>query len=190
MHRVVVLFTTFIILIQGWSAFAPWDTSDFFSYYVELLIVLFFYVVCIPGSSPETSYLESARIKNADKGHNRHGAPSSASGSQWYHSRAWISTPTRSGTRRQDSKIISALLVRKRRPNGWYQSRYVQLACTPSFIILGCVLTCLTLGLCPCADDAKIALETPCRAMDILDFLGRPVWVPGREPVICILERS
>ena len=42
---VVVLGSGFILLIQGWSAFAPWDTSDFFSYYVELLIVLFFYVV-------------------------------------------------------------------------------------------------------------------------------------------------
>ena len=41
---VVVLFTTFIILIQGWSAFAPWSTSDFFSYYVELGIVAFFYL--------------------------------------------------------------------------------------------------------------------------------------------------
>lgn len=41
---VVVLGSSFIILIQGWSAFAPWSTSDFFSYYVELLIVLVFYL--------------------------------------------------------------------------------------------------------------------------------------------------
>ena len=40
---VVVLGSSFIVLIQGWSAFAPWDTSDFFSYYVELLIMVFFY---------------------------------------------------------------------------------------------------------------------------------------------------
>ena len=41
---VVVLGSSFIVLIQGWSAFAPWDTSSFFSYYVELGIMLFFYL--------------------------------------------------------------------------------------------------------------------------------------------------
>ncbi|KAL9057266.1 MAG: hypothetical protein Q9162_002470 [Coniocarpon cinnabarinum] len=45
---VVVLGSSFIVLIQGWSSFAPWDTSEFFSYYVELLIVPFFYLLwCI-----------------------------------------------------------------------------------------------------------------------------------------------
>ena len=41
---VVVLGSSFIVLVQGWSAFAPWAVSDFFSYYVELLIVLVFYL--------------------------------------------------------------------------------------------------------------------------------------------------
>ena len=42
---VVVLGSTFMILVQGWSAFAPWDVSNFFSYYVELLIMLLFYLI-------------------------------------------------------------------------------------------------------------------------------------------------
>lgn len=41
---VVVLGSSFMILVQGWTAFAPWDVSDFFSFYVELLIVLVFYL--------------------------------------------------------------------------------------------------------------------------------------------------
>ncbi|CAH2352054.1 arginine permease Can1p [[Candida] railenensis] len=34
----VVIFVSVIILVQGWSAFAPWDVSSFFSNYVELLL--------------------------------------------------------------------------------------------------------------------------------------------------------
>ncbi len=34
----LVVFVTFIILIQGWSAFAPWSTSKFFSLYLELFV--------------------------------------------------------------------------------------------------------------------------------------------------------
>jgi amino acid transporter, AAT family len=41
---VVVLGSIFMILVQGWSAFAPWDVSSFFSYYVELLVVTVFYL--------------------------------------------------------------------------------------------------------------------------------------------------
>ncbi|KAH3901612.1 related to lysine permease [Saccharomycodes ludwigii] len=33
-----ILLSVIIILIQGWSSFAPWNTSDFFSYYIELFI--------------------------------------------------------------------------------------------------------------------------------------------------------
>ncbi|QLL32968.1 hypothetical protein HG536_0D04900 [Torulaspora globosa] len=34
----LVFFVTLIILVQGWSAFDPWSTSDFFSYYLELFV--------------------------------------------------------------------------------------------------------------------------------------------------------
>lgn len=34
----VVIFTSFILLIQGWSSFAPWNVSDFFSVYLELFV--------------------------------------------------------------------------------------------------------------------------------------------------------
>lgn len=34
----LVIFVSLIILIQGWSAFDPWSTSDFFSYYLELFV--------------------------------------------------------------------------------------------------------------------------------------------------------
>ncbi|SCU92070.1 LAFA_0F07800g1_1 [Lachancea sp. 'fantastica'] len=36
----LVIFVSFIILIQGWSAFAPWSTADFFSYYIDLFVFL------------------------------------------------------------------------------------------------------------------------------------------------------
>jgi amino acid transporter, AAT family len=35
---IVVIGTSVIILVQGWTAFAPWNTSNFFSYYVELFV--------------------------------------------------------------------------------------------------------------------------------------------------------
>lgn len=41
---IVVLGSSFMVLVQGWSSFAPWDVSDFFSYYVELPIMLLFYL--------------------------------------------------------------------------------------------------------------------------------------------------
>lgn len=34
----IVIFTTFILLVQGWGAFAPWSTKGFFEVYLELLI--------------------------------------------------------------------------------------------------------------------------------------------------------
>lgn len=34
----LVVFVSFIILIQGWQAFDPWSTSDFFSVYLELFV--------------------------------------------------------------------------------------------------------------------------------------------------------
>jgi len=34
----VVIFTSFILLVQGWSSFAPWNVSDFFSVYLELIV--------------------------------------------------------------------------------------------------------------------------------------------------------
>ncbi|SCV01264.1 LAME_0G15082g1_1 [Lachancea meyersii CBS 8951] len=37
----LVVFVTFIILVQGWSSFAPWNVADFFSYYIELFVFLF-----------------------------------------------------------------------------------------------------------------------------------------------------
>ncbi|KAK4049667.1 Basic amino-acid permease [Microbotryomycetes sp. JL201] len=41
----VVLSVTVIILVQGWSAFAPWDTESFFANYVELPVFALLYVV-------------------------------------------------------------------------------------------------------------------------------------------------
>lgn len=41
----LVVFVTFIILIQGWSAFDPWTTSGFFSVYLELLVFPFCFIV-------------------------------------------------------------------------------------------------------------------------------------------------
>jgi AAT family amino acid transporter len=41
---VVVIGTTVIVLVQGWSAFAPWNTSNFFAYYIELPIMVFMVV--------------------------------------------------------------------------------------------------------------------------------------------------
>lgn len=35
---IVVIFTTFILFVQGWGAFAPWNVKDFFSVYLELFI--------------------------------------------------------------------------------------------------------------------------------------------------------
>lgn len=32
----VLIFVTFIILVQGWSTFSPWNVSDFFSTYLEV----------------------------------------------------------------------------------------------------------------------------------------------------------
>ncbi|ODQ64470.1 hypothetical protein NADFUDRAFT_74895 [Nadsonia fulvescens var. elongata DSM 6958] len=40
----VVIATSVIILIQGWSAFAPWDISSFFSYYIELAVFPLLYL--------------------------------------------------------------------------------------------------------------------------------------------------
>lgn len=34
----LVFFVTLIILVQGWSAFDPWSTANFFSYYLELFV--------------------------------------------------------------------------------------------------------------------------------------------------------
>lgn len=34
----LVIFVSLIILVQGWSAFSPWSTSQFFSYYLELFV--------------------------------------------------------------------------------------------------------------------------------------------------------
>ncbi|CAN6669998.1 basic amino-acid permease [Trichomonascus vanleenenianus] len=42
---VVVISVTVIILIQGWTAFAPWNTSDFFNMYIELFIFPAMYIV-------------------------------------------------------------------------------------------------------------------------------------------------
>jgi AAT family amino acid transporter len=41
---IVVVGVTVIIFVQGWSSFAPWSTSSFFSYYIELFIMPFMYV--------------------------------------------------------------------------------------------------------------------------------------------------
>lgn len=35
---VVVIGSTFIVFVQGWTSFSPWDTSTFFSYYIELIV--------------------------------------------------------------------------------------------------------------------------------------------------------
>ncbi|SCU98509.1 LAMI_0F14972g1_1 [Lachancea mirantina] len=40
----LVVFVSFIILVQGWSAFAPWSTSSFFSYYLELFVFGFLWI--------------------------------------------------------------------------------------------------------------------------------------------------
>ncbi|ANB13993.1 lysine permease [Sugiyamaella lignohabitans] len=41
---IVVVGVTVIILVQGWSAFAPWSVSSFFSYYIELFIMPVMYI--------------------------------------------------------------------------------------------------------------------------------------------------
>ncbi|KAH3672866.1 hypothetical protein WICMUC_004088 [Wickerhamomyces mucosus] len=38
-------FIILIILVQGWSSFDPWNVSDFFSNYLELMVFPLFYVV-------------------------------------------------------------------------------------------------------------------------------------------------
>lgn len=40
-----VMFITVIILVQGWTSFSPFDVSNFFQNYVELLVFPFFYLV-------------------------------------------------------------------------------------------------------------------------------------------------
>ncbi|GMM58270.1 hypothetical protein DAKH74_048860 [Maudiozyma humilis] len=35
---ILVIFVSFIILVQGWSAFDPWDVKNFFSVYLELFV--------------------------------------------------------------------------------------------------------------------------------------------------------
>ncbi|KAK4056136.1 Basic amino-acid permease [Microbotryomycetes sp. JL221] len=42
---VVVMSVTVIILVQGWSSFAPWDTESFFSNYIELPVFALLYAV-------------------------------------------------------------------------------------------------------------------------------------------------
>lgn len=34
----VIIFTSVILLVQGWTSFAPWNVSDFFSFYLELFV--------------------------------------------------------------------------------------------------------------------------------------------------------
>ncbi|CAL9729484.1 basic amino-acid permease [Monosporozyma unispora] len=41
----LVVFVTFIILIQGWSAFDPWNVSNFFSVYLELFVFPVIYLI-------------------------------------------------------------------------------------------------------------------------------------------------
>ncbi|KAA8909626.1 hypothetical protein TRICI_004461 [Trichomonascus ciferrii] len=41
----VVVSVSIIVLIQGWSAFSPWNVSDFFSMYIELGIFPIMYVI-------------------------------------------------------------------------------------------------------------------------------------------------
>ncbi|ODQ81354.1 hypothetical protein BABINDRAFT_170897 [Babjeviella inositovora NRRL Y-12698] len=43
-NYVVVIGTTVIILIQGWSSFAPWNVSNFFSNYIELGVMPVMYL--------------------------------------------------------------------------------------------------------------------------------------------------
>lgn len=40
-----VIFTGFILLVQGWSAFAPWSVTDFFAVYLELIIFPLTFIV-------------------------------------------------------------------------------------------------------------------------------------------------
>ncbi|EGV64084.1 hypothetical protein CANTEDRAFT_98074 [Yamadazyma tenuis ATCC 10573] len=42
---VVVVLVTFIIFVQGWSAFAPWDVSAFFQSYLEVGVFPFTFIV-------------------------------------------------------------------------------------------------------------------------------------------------
>ncbi|CUS20569.1 LAQU0S01e09626g1_1 [Lachancea quebecensis] len=39
----LVVFVTFIVFVQGWSSFAPWSVSNFFSYYIELIVFVALY---------------------------------------------------------------------------------------------------------------------------------------------------
>lgn len=41
----VVIFTTFILLVQGWSTFAPWNVKDFFQVYLELFVFPLTFIV-------------------------------------------------------------------------------------------------------------------------------------------------
>lgn len=41
---IVVVIASVIVLIQGWTSFSPWNTSDFFSVYLELLVIPTMYV--------------------------------------------------------------------------------------------------------------------------------------------------
>lgn len=34
----VIIFTSIILLVQGWTSFAPWNVSDFFSFYLEMFV--------------------------------------------------------------------------------------------------------------------------------------------------------
>lgn len=40
-----VVFILVIILVQGWTAFSPWDVASFFQNYIELLVFPFCYIV-------------------------------------------------------------------------------------------------------------------------------------------------
>ncbi|GMM34765.1 hypothetical protein DASC09_020900 [Saccharomycopsis crataegensis] len=40
-----VVFITFIVLVQGWSSFAPWDVSSFFQNYIELGVFPLLYLI-------------------------------------------------------------------------------------------------------------------------------------------------
>lgn len=33
-----MIFGAFIILVQGWTSFSPWDTASFFQNYLELIV--------------------------------------------------------------------------------------------------------------------------------------------------------
>lgn len=41
----LVIFVSFVILVQGWSAFDPWSTYNFFQVYLELFVFPFVYIV-------------------------------------------------------------------------------------------------------------------------------------------------